>query len=194
MKNRVKVLKKYFRKLRGVKNEAVETFIQETTEEALLRSKKLLCLVDTKISNPIVISTPNTEGRNDIKFRITKMEDGSYRVDYDHAVLTTLFLSSQGLFYHQAIVNYYSGKVTADLTGEIDLCDISHVQTELTCQDKEDPKYSSLVLKLHIVDGSSILIPLRKHYMYDGYQYPEVLTEKERYIIETIKTAIRLAK
>ncbi|VEU80896.1 hypothetical protein [Haploplasma axanthum] len=191
MENRIKIMKKYFRKLKGKENNKVEGLINETTTRALERAKKVLCIENHKVSKPLVISAPNLNHSSKLKFRVTEVNK-EHRIDYNNAILTTIFFDENTLFYHKAEVNYITGHVDVDFAGVIKLNDIKHLQVKIDYDDPKEPKVSNLTLRLDLTGGNSIAFSLRDHFLFDGYNYPDVLTEKERLVIQTIQKAIRL--
>lgn len=194
MKQRTKLMKKYFKKRSGQEDHSVQSLLAETMQEAQKRAKKLLCIEDVKVSKPLVISMPDLGKGRKLQYRITKLENDQYIVHYNYAVFSTIYFSEDTLFYHNAIVNNLTGKVDADITGEISLYDIIHIETSLTYDTYNGTPSSLLTLTLNLVDGDHISFPIRKHILLDDYTYPELLTKEERYVIETIKKAVRSVK
>ncbi|HKL94944.1 MAG TPA: hypothetical protein VJ845_00800 [Haploplasma sp.] len=219
MKKRIKYMKKHFKKKAGRENEHINAILAQDTENALLRAKEVLTFSDDKYSDPIVIVTPNTDTDRRVRFRITKLakhvevdvetteekvavkkkhnkkkHNFDIRVDYDYAKLITIFLGEKSLFFHRSIMDYITGRVEEDVAHEIAYKDIIGVSTFIGYDDPKNPRLSSVVLNLSLLNSEVIDIPLRNHYLYEQGELQSILTEKEEYIIKTIKKAIRTVK
>lgn len=195
MKKRIKVMKKYFNKKSGQVNEQIEQFFEEIHSSNKLRSAVLLGIENENVSKPLVITTPNLSKESSLKYHVANLGENKFDVQYNYAIINTIYFGETTMFYHQASVSFLSGKVEEDFTGEISLYDVVQVQTSLTYDTKnKDLKVTELSLILNLIDGDEIVFPLRRHYMSDGYNYPEILTEKENYVVNTIKNAVRSLK
>lgn len=195
MKKRIKVMKKYFNKKSGLVNEKIKQFFQEIDNNNQLRANKLLGIEDENVSKPLIITTPNLSKASNLKYRIADLGNNKFDVQYNHAIINTIYFGETTIFYHQSAVNFLSGKIEEDFTGEVSLYDIVQVQTSLAFDSKnEEQKVTELSLYLNLIDGDQIVFPLRRHFVIDGYDYPEILTEKENYVINTIKKAVRTLK
>ena len=213
MKKRIKIMKKHFKKKDGRENEHINEIVAKDTENALLRAKEVLTFSDDKYSNPIVIVTPNTDTDRRVRFRITKLKKhdeaivettqevvvkhkhhNEIRVDYDYAKLITIFLGEKTLFFHHSIIDYITGRVEEDVAHEIAYKDIIGVSTFVGYDDPRNPRLSLVVLNLSLLNSEVINIPLRNYYLFEQGELDTILTEKEEYIIKTIKKAIRTAK
>lgn len=193
MKHRAKRVKKYFRKKSGKEDLKVSELIKEDIDKALLRAQLLLSLEDEVVSKPLIIKAANTDNP-DIKFRVTKNTEPS-KVEYTESILTTLYLGKTSLFFHEAIVNHINGYVLEDYASEVKYHDIVHVETYLDYDPRvNNIGVSSLYLILHLINGTSITLNLRSHYMYNRKEHSELITNDERQVITNIQKAIRAVK
>lgn len=193
MKKRNKLMKKHFKTTNGKENHKMEQLIKEDNEQAIERAKLVVSLENEGYSEPIVIVTPNTSTKRKVRFRTTKV-DHTIRVDYDYALVTTLFLGGRSLFYHQSSIDYLIGAVESDVAYEVGYTDIVKVETFIGYDNPNNPKLRVVMLTLGLANATTITIPLRNHYIFDKTEKNEILTEKEQYIIHTIKKAIRTVK
>lgn len=194
MKKRVKLLKKYFRRQKGNENTEVIKLIQQDIDKALIRAQLLLSLEGENVSKPLIIKAANTESE-DTKFKVVKLPDGKTRVDYSESLITTIYLGTNGLFFHEAIVNHIHGYVLEDFASEVKYRDIVHVETYLDYEHRHNQVgLSSLYLLLHLVNGTTIALSLRSHYMHNKKDYPELISEQERQVITNIQKAVRSVK
>lgn len=194
MKNRIKLIKKYFRSKSANENETVTKYLEEDIDNVLSRAHTLIGIKKGDLSEPLVIITPNSfyEGGK-VRYRIIKLDD-EYRVDYDQSMVTSIYLTNESLYYHQASVNHNNGVIDFDIAGELNLFDVTHTETILDYDNVENPKVSQLIFRLNLVDGSNIEFYLRDHFLHDEYYLETLLTEEEEYVINTIKEAIRKSK
>lgn len=193
MKNRIKLMKKYFKKKNAHDNHKAFEFITADTNKAILRAKEIISFETEEYSEPITIVTPNTNEDNKVRFRVIHSEETT-RVDYDSAVFTTIFFGARTLFIHKTTMDFIDGFIEEDVSKELAYEDIVCVGTFLGYDDPQDPLLSILNLSLNLVNGTSIDIPLRKHYLFNDNELAEILTEKEQYIVQTIKKSIRSMK
>jgi|GEM_PF-4275518 len=192
MSERIKTMKNYFDKLSSKKDNKIEDLINDTTTKVLQRAKKILCITNHKVSEPLMISSPNFKDMKNLKFKSTKLENG-YRIDYNFAVLTSIFFDEKTLFYHKAEVDYITGEADVDLAGQVKLKDIVHMEVKSSYDNtRGEVKVSNLTLKLDLVGGFSINFVLRDHFLFADNPLEGVLTSKERQIIQTIQAAIRI--
>lgn len=193
MKHRAKRVKKYFRKKYGKEDEKVSNLIQADIDKALVRAQLLLSLENEVVSEPLIIKAANTDNPN-LKFRVTKNTEPS-KVEYTESILTTLYLGKTSLFFHEAIVNHIYGYVLEDYASEVKYHDIVHVETFLDYDYRVNHiGISSLFLLLHLINGTTITLSLRSHYMHDRKDYPELITDEEKQVITNIQKAIRAVK
>lgn len=194
MKKRAKIVKKYFRRKNGRENEQVVQLIQQDLDKALVRAQLLLSLENERVSKPLIIKAANTDNEN-VKYRVVKLEDDKKRVDYSESILTTIYLGTNSLFFHEAIVNHIKGYVLEDYASEVKYRDIVHVETLLDYEHRYNHiGLSSLYLLLHLVNGTTINLNLRSHYMHNQKDYPELISDEERKVITSIQKAIRAVK
>lgn len=193
MKKRVKLVRKHFRKKYGKENGKVSELIQADIDKALIRAQLLLSISDQVVSEPLIIKTANTENEQ-IKYRVTRGKKPE-KVEYTESNLTTLYLGENSLFFHEAIVNHIYGYVLEDYASEVKYRDIVHVETYLEYDHRiNNIGISSLYLLLHLINGTTITLNLRTHYMHNRKDYPELLTDDERNLISSIQKAIRAVK
>lgn len=195
MKRRIKLIKKYFKSKSLVENNDVTNFLEEDIENVLSRAYTLIGIDEDEVSKPLVIITPSAfyDGGK-VKYRIIKKDDDNFRVDYDQSLVTSIYLTNESLYYHQASVNHNNGFIDFDIAGGLNLFDVTHTETILDYDDPVKPKISQLILRLNLVNGSNIEFYLRDHYLHDDYLLETLLTEDEAYIINTIKAAIENSK
>lgn len=194
MKNRIKLMKNYFKKDSGKENDKALEFIQADIEAALVRAKALSNVEDDNLSQPLIISTPDSFSTDKkVKYRVITGEEDNY-VNYDKALITSVYLSNQVLYYHETTVDHITGLVSYDVAGELNLFDVLHMETIVEYDEVMGHKTFRVYLKLNLVDGNSMTLHLRQHFMQDGAAIKELLGKDEEYIIKTIKQAVRLSK
>ena len=84
----------------------MEQLIKEDNEQAIERAKLVVSLRKMKLFlNQLLLVTPNTSTKRKVRFRTTKV-DHTIRVDYDYALVTTLFLGGRyySIINHQLII------------------------------------------------------------------------------------------
>lgn len=195
LKNRVRSTKKYFRKFTGREKADFASFVNEDYKKAITRAESLLSIDKKAYAQPVLISTPNSfDNTSKVQYRLDKKEDGTFTQIYDQALVTIMFFGNEALFYYQANINHRTGQIGSDISGEFNYFDVVHVETRLRYDQPAKPKYLMLDLKVGLTDGRTIPIHLRNHRIYDGYGVPEVLTETEQKILDTLKTKIRKGK
>lgn len=194
MKKRIKLMKKYFKKKQGHESKHALEFIEADIDAALLRANALIGVDEEVLSEPLIISSPDSLSRDSkVKYRITINKDGN-RIDYDQALITSIYLSNESLFYHETKVDHITGLVSYDIAGELNLFDILHIETIIEYEQLMNYKTYKVFLKLNLVDGNDLAFFLRQQFIYDGVEEEGILTEDESYIIKTIKQAVRLSK
>lgn len=195
MKNRIKLMKKYFKSKSVEEKELVTQYFEEDIQSVLDRAPILLGVLEEGVSKPLIIVTPNAfyEGGN-IRFKVVRVSKDEHRIDFDQALVTSIYLTTESLYYHQASINHNNGLIDFDIAGELNLFDVTHIETILDYDNPVNPRISKLILRLNLVDGSDIEFYLRHHFLHEEYQLDSLITEDEAYIIDTIKTAIRNSK
>ncbi|WP_026391814.1 hypothetical protein [Haploplasma modicum] len=193
MNNRIKVMKKHFGKISGEVDEAATKIIEEDLLIAGNRAKQLLDLENLEVSKPFVVRTASNFNHK-TKYRINLLNDAQH-LDYDQSLVTTIFLGTKALYYHGVIVNHQDGKIYNDVAGEVRYNDVTHVEVVIdSSESRSKVNVITVELILNLINGTSLVFNLRTHYLYHESEYPELLLEKERYIINTIKEAIRSAR
>lgn len=195
MKNRIKMMGKHFKKNNIKPNAAVEELINLDNDNALLRARTLSGVLEDELSNPIVIITPNTNTKRNVRFKTTHLEhDDTFEVEYDYSLVTTLLLGNKTLFYHQSAIDYITGRVENDLSLEIAYKDIISTKIIIGNDSVSKPTMSVVKLELLATNQLTLEIPLRNTYLKDNVLEDELLSHKEEAIIKTIKQAIRNSK
>lgn len=193
MKNRNKLMMKHFKKTNGHENRHMEELILADNENAIARAKEFVGIDNEEYSEPIVIVTPYTTTNRKVKFRTTKI-DKTVRIDYDYALVNTIFLGERTLFYHQSAIDYLTGRVEKDLAIEVAYNDIVKTEVFIGYDNPAKPRLRVVLLNLSLVNGTVIDIPLRNHYLFESNLQLDLMNETEKYIINTIKKAIRTVK
>lgn len=189
MNKRIKLMSKYFKKNVGKPNQEVAVFMDADVENALGRAKKLMG--DAKVSEPIVIRTIDLENP-EAKFRLSqpkKSED--FVVEYNNTLLTALFLGEKEINYYQARIDHITGRVYGDVLGEIKYADVSNTELNIINEVRgKNERISKVTFDMHLGGAGTLSLILRNHYMFNEQKYPNVLTEKEQYIVNTLRAAI----
>lgn len=186
--------KKYFKRDTGKSTNDFHSIIKDDYEHAMERACALLSVNRQQAArfSPFIITIPDAFGKRDIvSYRLDVNDDGSTTLLYDQSLVTILMFSETALLYYQSHINHESGQIAYDITGEIRFKDIVFVESELSYDDIENPKYSRLDLKLNLVNGQSLKLHLRNHRISPEYPIDELLMDKEKQIISHIKQAIR---
>lgn len=189
MKKRIKLMNKFFSKNKVKPNEEVTQFINEDIENAVLRAKTFIG--SKKVAKPLVLITPNVNHPK-LKFVLTKTkEDEEFDVVYNNTLLTIIFLGEKDLNYHQLLINHTSGDISDDIIGEVKYDNISNTELEITnTQENKGTTLSTVTFDLHLVGNGTLSFDLRNHYAFDEERYLNILTEKEQYVVDTLKRAI----
>ncbi|MFU8793087.1 MAG: hypothetical protein ACNA7K_03595 [Acholeplasmataceae bacterium] len=193
-KNRTRWAKKYFKKNTGKAKQDFHLTIKEDYERAMERACELLSINRQQAAHfsPVIITIPDAFGKHDtVSYRLDINKDGSTTLIYDHSLVTILMFSEHSLLYYQSHINHETGQIGYDITGEIKHFDIVFVETELTFDDHEKPKYSRLDVKLNLVNGQNIKLHLRNHRLTPEYPMEQLLTDKEKQVIQLIKKSVR---
>lgn len=190
MKNRNKIMKKHFGKISGKIEEKAKLIIEEDLIKAGNRARQLLDLENLVVSNPLIVRTASNFNHK-TKYRINLLKDSSH-LDYDQSLVTTIFLGTKELYYHEVLVNHQDGKISNDVAGEVSYKDITHVEVVIDSNEaRSKVNVITVELILNLINGTSLVFNLRTHYLYNESEYPELLLEEERYVVNTIKEAIR---
>jgi hypothetical protein len=191
---RNKWAKKYFHKDTGKSKEDFHAIIKEDYEHAMERACEILSISRQQAArfSPVIITIPDAFGRKDkVSYRLDVNADGSTTLLYDQTLITVLMFTESSLLYYQSHINHETGQIGYDITGEIKFFDIVYVETELSFDNYESPKYSRLDMKLNLVNGQSIKLHLRNHRISLDYPLDQLLTTKEKQVIGLIKKSIR---
>jgi hypothetical protein len=186
--------KNYFKRDTGKSTEDFHTIIKDDYEHAMERACSLLAINRQQAArfSPVIITIPDAFGKNDVvSYRLDINADGTTTLLYDHSLVTILMFTESSLLYYQSHINHETGQIGYDITGEIKFFDIVFVESELSYDDIDKPKYSRLDLRLNLVNGQKIKIHLRNHRLSPEYPMDQLLTDKEKQVIQLIKQSIR---
>lgn len=189
MKKRIKLVNKYFQKNKVKPNEEVNELLNEDIEKAVERAKAFIG--SKKVSKPIILRTPNLN-HNNLKFKLTKTDESEeFEVEYNNTLLTVIFLGENDLNYHQIEIDHVTGHLGDDIIGEVKYDEISNTELVITnTQENKNTTLSKVSFDMHLRSNGTLSFELRNHYAYDEDKYLNVLTEKEQYIVDTLKRAI----
>lgn len=194
LKKRTKLMTKYFKKNRGKEVLEANAYILEDIENAINRAEDLID-EDGNYSEPLVILTPEVLYEEDkLSYRVTETEEGNFIIHHNQSLITSLFLTNQTMFYHKANINHINGKFDNELVGDLSLFDIVHIQTSLDMEETKDLNIFKVFLTLNLVDGDTVTFNLRKEIVDDVNDFDTSLNEDEKYIIKTIRKAVRQSK
>lgn len=195
MKERIKLFEKYFNGKKTKQSDAIIKYQNEDINNVLKRSETFIGVNVEELAQPLVIVTPFPffEGGT-VKYQVVELEDGENRVDFDQSLVTTIYLSSENMFFYEANVNHTTGIIDFDYVGEFSLFDVTNTETYITYDDLVNPKVRQLVLRLHLVNGYSNEFILRVQYLDGELIQEELILEEEQKVINTIKDAIRNSK
>lgn len=190
MKERIKLMKKYFKKKKGVHLEEATNLINNDLNNALERAKTLIVTKD--VSEPFVLRGPNLYNE-DLKYRLNKdNKEDEFDVDYNNSLITIIFLGKTKLYYYQSEIDHVNGLVNEELSGEVKYSNI--LNTEFEIDNQVDQKYNPIISVVNLVltldNEAELVFNLRNHYEFNDEKYPNVLTDNEKYIAKTIKAAI----
>ncbi|MFP4177504.1 MAG: hypothetical protein ACLFTZ_01940 [Acholeplasmataceae bacterium] len=194
MKNRAHAMKKFFKSYTGKEKSSIEHLIQADYDQIIERAEQLSSIdkSDYPSNAPIMIKVPDAFTKKDrVSYRLVHKEDKSTVLLYDQALVTTLFFGETSLFYHQCNVDHRSGSIAFDIAGEFNYNDVVHMETTLSLDQPENPKYLMLDLELSLIDGSVIPFHLRNHRLHESYELPSLLTDQEQMILDQFKHYIR---
>jgi hypothetical protein len=195
IKNREKWTKKYFKKFSGRSQDSYELMLLEDYEKAIDRAHKMLSIDQSYYDKPVIITIPDAFGTKDrVTYRIDLKPDGSYTRLFDQALLNILFFGEETLYYYQVNIDHRNGNFAYDTAGEFGYFDVVHMETKLSFDDADKPKFVTLDLQIGLSDGQKISLHLRNHRIHDHYELPELLTKSEEEIITTLKQKVRLSR
>lgn len=188
MKNRKKLMDKHFKKNTGKPDDKVTEIINEDIDQALIRANMLIG--DKTISEPIIIKTADTEFEN-VRFKLSK-EDDDFNVEYDKSLVTALYLGAHDLTFFQTKIDHTTGHVGQDALAVVKYRDIVNNELFITndYNEKLDTVVSKVIIELSLKDGDMLVISLRNHHEFTNDKYPNILTDDERYVVDTLKKAI----
>jgi glucan-binding YG repeat protein len=195
IKNREKWTKKYFKKFSGRSQDSYELMLLEDYQNAIDRALKLLNITDSDYEKPVIITIPDAFGSKDrVTYRIDKKPDGSFTRLFDQALLNILFFGDEAFYYYQVNVDHRNGQFAYDQAGEFSYFDVVHLETKLSYDNHEKPKFITLDLHIGLSDGNKISLHLRNHRIHEHYDLPELLTKEEEEIISTLKQKVRMSR
>lgn len=195
MKNRIKMFEKYFNKKKTVEQKAILEYQKEDIANVLKRSHNFIGAKEGELKYPLVLIKPEPFGeKGKVKYKVVKLDDGTFRLDFDQSLVTSIYLTNDLMFYHEAIVNHNNGLIGFDYVGEINLFDVINTETFVTYDDFKNPRVQQLVLRLVLVNGISLEFILRELHINENFIETELMSEHEKKVINTIKNAIRQAK
>lgn len=192
MKQRIKVMKKHFRKALGKDHKDFDQIVGKDIDHAIINSEHILGIINEDVSKPITLFAPNTTTDRLVKYKLTEV-DKERRVDFDYALVTTLFFGAKRLYIHQTSLDIITGTSEYFLATEVAYKDITVVETAFGhVGDKDDISFAKVILGLS--NGNEIELLLRVHYLTKDVTTEDLITKKERYILDTLKKAIRETK
>lgn len=189
MKEKINLLNNYFKKSKGEVVPKVDSYVDADLNLALERAKTLIAKED--LSKPFVLRSPNLD-ETKVRFRLNKVEGKEeHVVDYDHTLVTIIFLGAKKLYYYQGDIDHVRSLISNEVVGEILYVDVVNTEVEVNNEvNRNLPYVSEVNLALTLRTGNELVFNLRTHYLYNEEKYPNILTDDERYIVETIKAAI----
>ena len=191
-KQREKFTSKYFKTFSGRSDLSYADMLQADYKTAMKRAELLSSLKPGDYESPIIITVPDAYNKvGKVTYRLDKKEDGTQTLLYDQALVTILFFGADSLFYYQANIDHRNGHIGFDVAGEFNYFDVVHMETALKYDHPDRPKYITLDLEIGLSDGVIIPFHLRNHRMHENYQLPNVITESEQKVLDTIKEKVR---
>jgi hypothetical protein len=195
IKNREKWTKKYFKKFSGRSQDSYDLMLLEDYANAIDRAHKLLNITQDDYDKPVIITIPDAFGTKDrVTYRIDKKPDGSFTRLFDQAMLNILFFGDDALYYYQVNVDHRNGHFGYDQAGEFSYFDVVHIETKLSYDDTDKPKFITLDLHIGLSDGQKVSLHLRNHRIHEHYELPELITKEEEEIIRTLKQKVRMSR
>ncbi len=187
-------MKKYFKRFQGREKTNYDEMIQGDYNRAIERAHDLSSIskADYQNAQPILITVPDSYTDADrVAYRLDKLQDGTMTLRYDQSLVTSLFFGEDSLYYHQCNIDHRDGKIGFDVAGEFNYFDVVHMETAIKYDKPEHPKYIILDLELTLIDGTIVPLHLRNHRLHEGYELPGLLTEKEKLVLDQIKSRVR---
>lgn len=187
-------MKKYFKRFQGREKTNYDEMIQGDYNRAIERAHDLSSMskADYQNAQPILITVPDSYTDADrVAYRLDKLQDGTMTLRYDQSLVTSLFFGEDSLYYHQCNIDHRDGKIGFDVAGEFNYFDVVHMETAIKYDKPEHPKYIILDLELTLIDGTIVPLHLRNHRLHEGYELPGLLTEKEKLVLDQIKSRVR---
>ncbi len=187
-------MKKYFKRFQGREKTSYDEMIQGDYNRAIERAHDLSSIskADYQNAQPILITVPDSYTDADrVAYRLDKLQDGTMTLRYDQSLVTSLFFGEDSLYYHQCNIDHRDGKIGFDVAGEFNYFDVVHMETAIKYDKPEHPKYIILDLELTLIDGTIVPLHLRNHRLHEGYELPGLLTEKEKLVLDQIKSRVR---
>lgn len=183
-------VRKYFEFRTGKVDELFEKVL-ETDLELLRQRARMLGLVPKEVtSSPVQLMIPDHFLNEDMLYRLDEFEGGS-ALHYSQAAVTTLYFDEKRLYYHQCNLDVASGHVYDDVAGEFKFEDVMTVETFLTVDGDDDPDHVRLDLELQLINGSELILTIRRHPLTKDYSFDPLLSEAELQFLQLMKDKVR---
>ncbi len=190
-KSRANWVKKFFKKHQGKEEERMFQFIENDDALVLKRAYMMLDVTAEEIDKTFIIKMPDSfDKKRRVHYRLSIAKDGKKTLLYDQAYLNILCFGENSLYNYSANVDYTTGLIGLDGTHTFNYFDIVSIETKLTYDSVENPKYSQFYIVLHLSNGNNSTINLRNHRLNPTYQLPELLTAQEERIVKLLKEKI----
>lgn len=186
--NRPKWVKKFFKKQQGKPQDYINKYLAKDQERLLGRMRALLNLEADEYQKLFFIKMPSAaHQKSNVKYRLSVDKNGVQTLLYDQAFINVLCFGEDTLYNYQAQIDYYTGRITDEVTTTFRYFDIVTLDTKLGLDNNEKPKYSQFSLSLSLTNGRHVKLDLRNHRLNDAYDLQSVLTQQEERILSLLK-------
>lgn len=192
MKHRIKIMKKHFRKTKGSDHKEYDQIVGKDIDHVISNSEHILGVVNEDVSKPITIVAPLTGTDRQVKYKLTNI-DKERRVDFDYALISTIFFGAKRLYIHQTALDVITGSTEWYAATEVAYQDIMLVETTFGHTGHKS-EISFAGVELGLANGDNLELLLRVHYSGNDVTSETLITPKERYILDTLKKAVRESK
>jgi hypothetical protein len=192
IRNRAKFTSKFFKKFQGRSHDSFDQMLMNDYKHVVERAYQLSSINELDYDQMFIITVPDAFEKNGrVNYRLNKTADGGQTLLFDQSLVTILFFGSETLYYHQANVDHRDGHIAFDVSGEFSYFDVVHMETAFKYDNQDKPKYITLDLEVGLSDGVKVPFHLRNHRIHDDYHLPNLLTETEQKVLDTIKRRVR---
>lgn len=185
---RGKWVKSYFKKNDGLADPRMKELMDKDFAKMFKRAHLMLNITEQDYEKVFVLQMPDSySNKNKVNYRLDKMENGSQTLIYDQAFLNVLFFGEDVLYNYYVNVDFNNGYMTNDHSIAVRYFDIVSIESKLTYDQMESPKYLQYHVILHLTNNQQITLNLRNQRLYGANVIPSLLTTQEQRIVKLLR-------